>query len=298
MTKIKAFSIHLGISVSIFFVILYFIVFHWYPQPFFTTDGGWQGIRIIAGVDMVLGPLLTLIIFKPGKPSLKFDLSVIALIQTAALISGTWVVYKEHPLAVVFADDKFRPVPYYQIIEEANISVEEFAKLGDDYPIKVMVELPKDEQELKDLKQKAFQELRPLYLQGELYKKIDSKFTEYLRSKSVNMAEYLIDKPEDMQIYQGFLKRQGKKAEDFLFIPLHSRYAEFIISMNPTTLEFIEALDITPPTKFGDTISIKRAKTAQATKLPDNSVSKEKATEIQTPEVKHHSAPINVASPP
>lgn len=266
MTKLKAFLIHLGISASIFFVILFFIVFYWYPQPFFTTDGGWQGIRIIAGVDMVLGPLLTLIVFKPGKPSLKFDMSVIVLIQIAALISGVWVVFKERPLAVVFADDKFRPVPYYQIIEEANISVEDFAHLGNDYPLKIIVKLPKDKNELETLKQKAFQELRPLYLQGELYHKLDTQYAGYLHSKSVDMKEYLQDKPEDMKIYHDFLKRKKKSAEDFLFIPLHSRYAEFIITMNPVTLEFIEALDIIPPTKIGDVIRIKRPKSAPAIK--------------------------------
>lgn len=298
MTKLKAFSIHLSISASIFFVILYFIVFHWYPQPFFTTDGGWQGIRIIAGVDMVLGPLLTLIVFKPGKPSLKFDMSVIALIQTAALISGTWVVFKERPLAVVFADDKFRPVPYHQIIDEANISAENFAKLGNNYPLKVMVELPEDKQELETLKQKAFQEFRPLYLQGELYKKLDAQYADYLRSKSVDMAGYLEDKAEDMKIYQNFLKRQGKKAEDFLFIPLHSRYAEFIITMNPVTLEFIEALHITPPTKVDNTIHVKRPRSTQAADKLDDPAANERTTETQAQESNRDAAATNGASQP
>ncbi len=250
MTKLKAFFIHLGISASIFFVILYFIVFHWYPQPFFTTDGGWQGIRIIAGVDMVLGPLLTLIIFKPGKPSLKFDMSVIALIQTAALISGTWIVFNERPLAVVFADNKFRPVPYYQIIEDAGLSADDIEKFGDHYPLKIVVDLPKDEQKLEAVRRKAFHEFRPLYLQGERYKKLDLSYVDYLRSKSVNMEEYLKDKPDDMKIYRDFLRQQGKKAEDFLFLPLHSRYADFIVAMDPTTLKFIKALLIKPPTKL------------------------------------------------
>ena len=73
MSRIKAFLIHLGISAVIFFILLYLIIFHWYPGFLFTADGGWQGVRIIAAVDLVLGPLLTLVVYKAGKPSLKME---------------------------------------------------------------------------------------------------------------------------------------------------------------------------------------------------------------------------------
>ena len=36
-------------------------------------------------VDVTLGPLITLIIFKPGKKGLLFDLVVIGMMQSAAL---------------------------------------------------------------------------------------------------------------------------------------------------------------------------------------------------------------------
>ena len=41
------------------------------------------------------------------KPGLKFDLSVIAVLQTVCLIAGTWVVWSERPLAVVYVDSRF-----------------------------------------------------------------------------------------------------------------------------------------------------------------------------------------------
>lgn len=85
MSRFKAFSIHFAISFAIFLILLYFILFQWYPQPLFSTDGGWRIIRIIVGVDLVLGPLLTLIVFKAGKPGLKFDLTIIAFLQITAL---------------------------------------------------------------------------------------------------------------------------------------------------------------------------------------------------------------------
>jgi hypothetical protein len=42
----------------------------------FEAAGGDRLIFILAAVDVTLGPLITLIIFKAGKKGLKFDLAV------------------------------------------------------------------------------------------------------------------------------------------------------------------------------------------------------------------------------
>ncbi len=67
MTKRRAFAIHLTASVTIFLIFLGIMFFVWYPAPYFEIDGGWRVLRILAGVDVVLGPLLTLIVFEPGS---------------------------------------------------------------------------------------------------------------------------------------------------------------------------------------------------------------------------------------
>jgi hypothetical protein len=43
------------------------ITYLWYPEFLFKTDGGWNGIRLIAGIDFIIGPTLTLIVYKAGK---------------------------------------------------------------------------------------------------------------------------------------------------------------------------------------------------------------------------------------
>jgi len=62
-TKLKATGIHLCLSLIVFFILAYQIFYVWYPLPYFLVDGGWQGIRIVAAVDLVLGPLITFLIF-------------------------------------------------------------------------------------------------------------------------------------------------------------------------------------------------------------------------------------------
>ena len=96
-SKFKAAGIHLGISSIIFLILSYFIIFQWYPFPYFTADGGWQGIRIVALIDLVLGPLLTLIIFNHHKSrrEIRFDLGTIALVQVCVLAWGIYTVHDE-----------------------------------------------------------------------------------------------------------------------------------------------------------------------------------------------------------
>jgi len=107
MNRYKASATHFAISaavISVFFAIVFYI---WYPAPYFSVEGTENIIVILIAVDVVLGPLLTLIVFKPNKPSLKFDLSVIVLIQVSALLYGANTIYSERPYFVAFAIDQF-----------------------------------------------------------------------------------------------------------------------------------------------------------------------------------------------
>ncbi|MFZ9040028.1 MAG: hypothetical protein ACO3DT_18465, partial [Gammaproteobacteria bacterium] len=102
ITKLKATAVHLSLSLVVFIYLVYQIYYNWYPQPYFAIDGGWQGIQIIAAVDLVLGPLITFLIFDLGKSRREnlFDLSVILIIQLGALFYGIAQVYNQRPVAV------------------------------------------------------------------------------------------------------------------------------------------------------------------------------------------------------
>lgn len=105
--RYQAFATHMAISLVIFFILLVCITQYWYPGILFDTGNGWKAIGMIVGIDLILGPLLTLIVFNPKKSSLKFDLSVIALVQTAALIYGTWTIHQTRPIALAFVNTHF-----------------------------------------------------------------------------------------------------------------------------------------------------------------------------------------------
>jgi hypothetical protein len=106
MSRFKAASIHLCISALLVGSVFGIVFWSWYPGPSFEVVGASSIIKLLVGVDLVLGPLLTLIVYRHGKPGLKFDLSVIAAIQLAALIFGAHRLYAEKPDYLVFAIDR------------------------------------------------------------------------------------------------------------------------------------------------------------------------------------------------
>ncbi len=249
ISRKKAFFSHLGLSLIIFLIILYFIIFKWYPQPFFTTDGGWQGIRLIAAVDIILGPLLTLIVFKPGKPGLKLDLSIIAVIQLAALFSGLYVVHNERPVAKIFQDGTFYIVTGYDMAKQ-NISIKDLEHYRVGGAVTIFLDLPDNYQKFAQLQHKAVAKRQPLFLDTQLYKKIDPQIIKKMQLYSVDVERYIKDKygAKEMQAFHAFLKKHHAKVNDFLYIGLHSRYKHAVTALNPKTLKFVGIIpDINKP---------------------------------------------------
>jgi hypothetical protein len=110
MTRWKASAIHLVLSILVLSTIAAILVWRWYPPGLFHMANADKLLLIIAGVDVVMGPLLTLIVYKQGKRSLKFDLAVIALLQLAALGYGLNAVWQSRPVYMVAMVDRFRLV--------------------------------------------------------------------------------------------------------------------------------------------------------------------------------------------
>jgi hypothetical protein len=129
MTRWKAAGLHLSISLligTIAFCLLYFV---YYPQPFFVAAGADVLVLILLGVDVALGPLLTLAVFKSGKWGMKFDLIVIAVLQGVALCYGLFVMWNARPVFIVAAVDRFEIV-YSGQISLANFKNAEFSQFS------------------------------------------------------------------------------------------------------------------------------------------------------------------------
>lgn len=233
MNRYKAFAIHISYSIAIVGTVLALMFFIWYPKPYFEADGAHHIVAILASVDVILGPLLTLIIFKPGKPGLKFDLSVIALVQLAALGYGTNILYSERPSYVVHAVDTFKLVPA-SIIDPDQIPYPEMLPGPFAPPKLIYAHLPEDPKKRSDLLLKTLETGKDIESLPEYYEPYASNIGRVLdsarplallRSTSAGAAEAIND----------FLRASQGEIDQFVYVPLIGKNKELALVLDRVT---------------------------------------------------------------
>ena len=234
MTRIKAALSHLFVSSIVFTVIVFVLIVLWYPQPHFSASGGWQGLKIAACVDLILGPLLTFTVFNTDKSrkTIIGDLIVIAIIQFSALIWGVNTIYQQRPLAVVFWEDRFYTVPANEL-EDQGISKDFLTRFGQHYPDPVMIyaEKPRDTDELKAIAERTAKNRIPPYQQLDLYRPIQPYFG-VIKSRQLDIEEIISNNAEMKTYLFKILEKEQSNIEDYVYIPLLSKYRNIILMFN------------------------------------------------------------------
>ena len=103
---------HLGVSVLIALACAALVFGVWYPYPYGELASGRQLFILLVSVDVVVGPLLSFVVYNPAKPrpELWRDLGIIITIQVAALAYGLHSVAQARPVWLAFEGDLFRVV--------------------------------------------------------------------------------------------------------------------------------------------------------------------------------------------
>ncbi|MDE2421237.1 MAG: type IV pilin accessory protein [Gammaproteobacteria bacterium] len=105
--RFRAFLIHLIASSVLALGALVLVFRIWYPSVLAQVVGVTHVFILMLVIDVIVGPLLTLIIYKVGKKGLKFDLFMIAIMQIAVFSYGLHTVAVGRPAWLVFSVDQF-----------------------------------------------------------------------------------------------------------------------------------------------------------------------------------------------
>lgn len=245
MNRWKAFAIHLGISVVIGTVVIATMLAAWYPGPFFTAMGGNDLVMILLAVDVVLGPLVTLIVFNPKKrlALLRLDLAVIGTIQAAALAYGVSVIAEARPVYMVFTVDRFDLVAANDIkdAELARVKDARFRSVPWGRPPTVAVKSPTDPKEQMRIIQSAL-EGADLQTFPQYYVDYESLSAQALKA-SKPYAVLRRRHPESLALLDKRLAELGRREEEVRFLPLKARktdYCVLIDARNGAVLGFLE----------------------------------------------------------
>jgi hypothetical protein len=110
--KWRAFGIHFAVTLVLAAGAAAIIFGVWFPAPFDELVGGAELFVLVVGCDLVLGPLLSLVIWdrRKGRNKLIFDYCVVGLIQLGALAYGVYIVAGSRPVYVAFVGDRLEVV--------------------------------------------------------------------------------------------------------------------------------------------------------------------------------------------
>jgi len=243
MKKSRAFLIHLSMSATIVGIVCALIFFIWYPQPYFDIVGAGAVLKILIGVDLVAGPLLTLILYKPNKPGLVFDLSIIAIIQLAALIYGTTVIYQERPYYVVFAIDRFEVLARTEINTD-TIPIDSLREKPFIGPILAVALFPESEQERQKLLDEVLAGKPDLERRPE-YWDVYEKHTDSIIERAIPLARLAKERPDASDRINAFIQTQPD-AHALIGIPVTGKKNTFLFVLNKITRLPTGVIDFDP----------------------------------------------------
>ncbi len=244
MNKFKAAGIHFLISVVIVSIVLAGMVLMWYPNQYFKLMGGLTLIITLACVDVILGPLLTLIVFKSGKKSLKFDLFCIAVFQTCALAYGVYVMFEARPVFTVFNKDSFKISSVVDIsadeLEKARRP--EFKKLSITGPKLVGIYTPDKKNKYEWMF--AMTESDIAYRYPRLFDEYDLHRSEVIKAGKPFNVLYLSSAVNKLAA-DNFLESTKRQKTDFLLLPISSELAQMTAVVDAKTGDFVGIIDAT-----------------------------------------------------
>lgn len=152
LDSLKAAAIHFFLSIFLIGGVSVILFKVWYPNPLAIATGMLNIFTILFIVNLLSGPLLTLIVYKKGKQSLLFDLIIIVFIQLSALAYGMYSLAQARPVWLTFYNNRFEVVRLNDI-EDVYLekSSEKYKRMSLTGPTWVAAKPTGTEEEIKDL---------------------------------------------------------------------------------------------------------------------------------------------------
>jgi hypothetical protein len=150
----KAALIHLGLSALVGLTAAAIVFGFWFPYPYRHLAGGQHLFLVLVSVDVVCGPLLTAVLFTPSKArrELTLDLSLIAIVQLAALVYGVYAISQARPVVLAFEADRLVAVSAAQIAPaDLGQAPPDLRRLSWSGPVLVGTRAPKDGETLSSV---------------------------------------------------------------------------------------------------------------------------------------------------
>lgn len=242
--RLQVFSGHLLISILVLSVITFATLTWWIPKSYMSAEGGWSVLIIFAIVVIIVGPLLTLILYKPGKKGLLIDVLLISIFQIAVIVFGTYTIYLHRPIFLVYAVDRFVLVSKSDI-DMSQLGADVPAPTFNQKPVLVYARLPDSIVTRSRLLEEVMAGKPDLEFRAEHYEPLKTNIDD-IASHSIDLKKFSEKKPTVANVIKDFLARHSTTDKKCIFLPLIGKKKEILLVLNRDDAKVIGTVDVNP----------------------------------------------------
>ena len=181
---------------------------------------------LIIAVDVICGPLLTMVLYNPAKPRAELwrDLGLVVLIQLAALGYGLHVVWQARPVYLVQEVDRFK------VVSMPDLDPVELAKLPAPLrsgwlkgPMTVAIRTPKDNDERQRVMFESVQGGRDYAERPEFYLPYEGAAALKALQRAKPLAVFLDKQPSQRSAAANLAASKGLDMAQLVYLPVVGR---------------------------------------------------------------------------
>lgn len=219
-------AIHLVLGAMVACAIAFLIFGVWYPSPYDEFSGGRNLFLILIGVDLVCGPLLTLLLYTKSKSKKLWyiDLGLIVLVQAGALLYGVHTVWQARPVYLVAEVDRFKVITQanFEDINKLNRFnlPEEFRVSIWQPPLVVGIRPPKNLEEKNRVMLESILGGRDYAERPEFYIPYDDAVAKKSKERGRQLVDFLKRHPEQHLKAQDYALSKDIKLDEIRYFPV------------------------------------------------------------------------------
>jgi len=242
--RFKALGLHLLASTTALMLIFGALYVGWYRWPGWYLADVSQVVFVMAGVDVVVGPLLTFIVARANKPRriLARDIAVIVAIQLCALAYGTTSIWSGRPLYYAFSENVLQVVQAYDISAgERDLARRQKAALAPHWyslPHWIWAPLPEDPGERGRILASAVTGGDDVISMPRYFKPWEQGLPA-LRTQLKKVDDVAYFSPAEKQKLKALLRAAGLSADAPTSMPLTGRGHPLLAVFDPASLTII-----------------------------------------------------------
>ena len=244
--RLRAALVHLAASGALAAGVAALVFGVWYPWPYSVLAGGTGLFVLITGVDITLGPLITLAIFDRRKPTaeLRRDLVVVVALQLAALAYGAMTMFEARPVALALERDRFRLARAVDVVvEELPMAPPSLQRLSITGPVTVRTEPPRDAKAQAEAIDRALAGT-DLGLRPQFWRPWDAAAAQQAVSAGKPLKEALQRLGPGAAELRPYIERTGRPVERLKALPVLSRFAGGMILVDDRSGEVVGYLPV------------------------------------------------------